>query len=68
MKNPRLLCDHHKVSSANQRRMRTDPFETLLMNMGMSIENGEDDDNDDRGGGDGDGEDGDQRGLQCRTS
>ncbi len=40
--------------------MRADPFEALLLNMGMTFEAA-------AGGGEG-GEDDDDRGLQCRPS
>ena len=65
--NPRLIPDCESVSSANQRRMRADPFETLLMNMGYEFrsgrgEEGEDEEDDDEGGG------GEDEVMQCRQS
>ena len=56
----RAVADHASVSTANQKRMRADPFEALLLNMGMTFEAG-------GGGEDGD-EDGDDWALQCRPS
>ena len=68
--NPKLISDRDGVSSANQRRMRADPFETLLMNMGYEFR-ARGDDGDDDGGEDDDGEGGGGGGdevMQCRQS
>ena len=60
---------HATVSSANQRRMRADPFEALLLNMGMAFEAGGNRGDPGEDGGEGDeGGDGDERGMQCRPS
>jgi len=78
----RLVADHDDVAEANQRRMRADPFETLLMGMGYNVmarrrrgrrrqardsdDEEEDEDNEEE---EDDGDPGDETGdLQCRQS
>lgn len=64
--NDRVISDLGSVTAANQRRMRADPFEALLLNMGMSLDGvdvGDGSEGEDGGGGEG----GDG-GLQCRPS
>lgn len=66
-KNNRAVVDYDNAITANQRRMKADPFETILMDMGYRVRGMDDrdrDDNDDRHH-DSSPEEG---AVQCRTS
>ena len=46
--NERVVTDFEKTTSANQRRMNADPFESFLMDMGYRVRDmGYNDDNND---------------------
>ena len=48
--------DLSKIAGENQKRMRTDPLELMLMNMGVRLASGSDDEDDDDGGDESDGD------------
>ena len=51
---PRLVKDVYKTCQENQKRMKVDPFEVMLMRMGFHVSrNGESSDDEDYGGGEG---------------
>lgn len=55
---PRLVKDVFKTCRENQKRMKVDPFEVMLMRMGFHVSrNGESSDDEEHGGGEGGGRD-----------
>ena len=53
---PRLVKDVYKTCQENQKRMKVDPFEVMLMRMGFHVSrNGESSDDEEHSGGEGGG-------------
>lgn len=48
--NERIVKDVQDAASANQRRMNSNPFEVILMNMGYRVNGGEEEGSEEEGG------------------